>query len=100
MSPKNPRPSVINLDNLMVKPATPNPASAPDETPQPKPEPGLSPTFRTSVYFHRAVHDVLRDIAYHERKSITDLINEGLDHVLASRSYPSTAKLRDGGKGQ
>ena len=50
--------------------------------------------FRTSVYFSRAVHDKLRDIAHEERKSITDLINEGLDHVLMSRNYPPTAELR------
>jgi hypothetical protein len=29
---------------------------------------------------------VLRDIAHDERKSITDLINEALDHVLAKRN--------------
>ena len=56
--------------------------------------PGLAPVFRTSIYFHRSVHDVLRDIAHDERKSITDLINEGLDHVLAKRNYPGTADLR------
>lgn len=50
--------------------------------------------FRTSVYFHRAVHDVLRDIARNERRSITDLINEGLDGVLTKRNYPRTAELR------
>ena len=37
---------------------------------------------------------VLRVIAHDERKSITDLINEGLDHVLAKRNYPGTADLR------
>jgi hypothetical protein len=50
--------------------------------------------FRTSIYIHRSVHDVLRDIAHNERRSITDLINEGLDHVLARRNYPGTADLR------
>ncbi len=50
--------------------------------------------FRTSVYFSRVVHDKLRDIAHAERKSITDLINEGLDHVLTSRNYKSTSQLR------
>ena len=42
----------------------------------------------------RARGVVLRDIAHDERKSITDLINEGLDHVLAKRNYPGTADLR------
>ena len=50
--------------------------------------------FRTSIYFHRSVHNILPDIAHDERKSITELINEGLDHVLAKRNYPGTADLR------
>ena len=54
----------------------------------------MAPVFRTSIYFHRTVHDILRDIAHDERKSITELINEGLDHVLAKRNYPGTADLR------
>ena len=53
-----------------------------------------SEAFRTSVYFHRGVHDKLRAIAFEERKTVMDLINEGLDHVLASRHYPTTSELR------
>jgi len=53
----------------------------------------MAPVFRTSIYFHRTVHDILRAIARDERKSITELINEGLDHVLAKRNYPGTADL-------
>ena len=54
--------------------------------------------FRTSLYFHRSVHDVLRDIAHAERKNVSDLINEGLDHVLKKRKLPTTAELRKGAK--
>jgi hypothetical protein len=36
--------------------------------------------------FARVVHDKLRDIAHEERKTVTDLINEGLDDVLRKRS--------------
>ena len=84
MSPKNPRPPVFGLDA-----STPDPGSAPK---------GGDPTatFRTSVYFHRAVHDKLRLIAFEERKSVTDLINEGLDAVLRARGYPTTGELRKG----
>ena len=91
------RPSILALENFLVRSEEPQirptsefqrPYTAP-----PGP-PGLAPVFRTSIYIHRSVHDVLRDIAHDERKSITDLINEGLDHVLAKRSYPGTADLR------
>lgn len=59
-----------------------------------KTEKSLSATFRTSVYFARPVHDKLRLIAFEERKTITDLINEGLDAVLQARGYPTTEELR------
>jgi len=105
------RPNVFDLDSLMVKktpaaaqsPATsdtPEQASEPVEPKAAPPRalksvpPPAAKMFRTSVYFSRAVHDKLRDIAHEERKSITDLINEGLDHVLTSRNYPPTATLR------
>ena len=93
---KSPRPSVFSLDTMLVKPATQETAPAP-AAPDPKPSgsPELSSKFRTSVYFSRAVHDKLRLIAFEERKSITDLINEGLDHVLTSRNYPTVNELRD-----
>jgi hypothetical protein len=116
MSTRPKRPSVLDLDALMVSgaPATAppdEPAAAPE--PAPTPEPRQAPArvakaapvvvakpdpamFRTSVYFSRAVHDKLRDIAHEERKTITDLINEGLDHVLTSRNYPTTAELKKG----
>ena len=93
MSPKNPRPPVFGLDSLMVKPgADPVPA----EPAAPTKGADLAATFRTSVYFHRAVHDKLRLIAFEERKTVTDLINEGLDEVLRARGYPTTGELRKG----
>jgi hypothetical protein len=105
------RPPVLALENFLVRPEEPQirptsefqrPYTAPHGRPTPVPElispvpptTVLAPMFRTSVYFHRGVHDVLRDIAHDECKSITDLINEGLDHVLAKRNYPGTAELR------
>jgi hypothetical protein len=88
------RPPVLALESFLVN-ASPPPAPVPEPNPAPEPQLlQLAPTFRTSVYFHRGVHDILRDIAHDERKSITDLINEGLDHVLAKRNYPGTADLR------
>ena len=107
------RPAVLDLDSLIVNAAPATQASPPDETPEMSPAApaakdapsgegrGQTPAargnpsmFRTSVYFSRAVHDKLRAIAFEERKTITDLINEGLDHVLSARNYPSVAELR------
>jgi len=118
------RPNVFDFDSIIVKkpaPVAPAPAvdvvaatpvqepviekperpkaaalaPAPVRKPAPPPPPSM---FRTSVYFSRAVHDKLRDIAHEERKSITDLINEGLDHVLTARNYPPTTELREKAK--
>lgn len=124
------RPSVLSLDDLMgpkveaeaiAEPAPPPvepqpepvkaepvelpapPAEAPPTEPVAAGEPPLEKgqrAFRTSLYFHRSVHDVLRDIAHAERKNVSDLINEGLDHVLKVRKYPSTAELRNSAKTQ
>jgi hypothetical protein len=99
MNAKPKRPAVLDLGNFLVKSApaaeaAPSPAidAAPESS---KAAVGVAPdSFRTSVYFSRAVHDKLREIAFGERKTITDLINEGLDHVLTSRHYATTAELR------
>lgn len=91
MSPKATRPPVFGLDKLMVRPNAPEPEPVPT-----KEEKDAPSKFRTSVYFSRAVHDKLRLIAFEERKSVTDLINEGLDHVLTGRGYPTTDELIQG----
>ncbi len=67
------------------------PVTAPTRKPLRKATPEM---FRTSMYFARSVHDVLREIAYVERKTISDLINEGLDKVLKARGRPSLKELR------
>ena len=94
------RPAVIDIDALMVKKSQPvaptvEPPAAPEPVAQAKAPAG---SFRTSVYFSRVVHDKLRAIAFEERKTITDLINEGLDHVLSKRNYPTTTELREQNK--
>jgi hypothetical protein len=100
MNAKSKRPALMNLDSFLVKPAAATVAApvapAIDAAPEPsKTAATATPeSFRTSVYFSRAVHDKLREIGFEERKTITDLINEGLDHVLTSRNYATTAELR------
>lgn len=93
MIAKGKRPSVIDIDSLMVK--TPETKAATVQPKEQAPAKKASDThFRTSVYFSRAVHDKLREIAFEERKTVSDLIHEGLDAVLTSRNYPTTAELR------
>jgi hypothetical protein len=63
-----------------------------------EPVKGEAEMFRTSLYLSRAVHDVLREIAFHERKKVHDLFMEGLDHVLKKRRYPSTEEITNNAK--
>jgi 3-oxoacyl-ACP reductase-like protein len=110
MSAKAKRPALLDLNALLVKAPAPANESALPAAPvvtaeSPAPAKSAAPAkrgaapepenFRTSVYFSRIVHDKLREIAFEERKTITDLINEGLDHVLSSRNYATTAELRE-----
>src|ERR1700677_1169538 len=109
MSAKPKRPALLDLNALLVKTSAPveesaplpaatvaeNPAPAKSAAASKRPAAAEPENFRTSVYFSRAVHDKLREIGFEERKTITDLINEGLDHVLSSRNYATTAELRE-----
>lgn len=94
MSAKAKRPSVLGLESFIVNQNPANEAKAVEVTEKKPRAAAKGEHFRTSVYFSREVHDKLRAIAFEERKTITDLINEGLDHVLTSRHYPTTAELR------
>jgi hypothetical protein len=91
------RPAVLDINDMMVKrpaPAAPEPAKAPE--PVPPATKGSADTFRTSIYFGRQEHDVLRKIAFEERKAISDLVREGLDYVLKTRGFPPIDELRKG----
>jgi hypothetical protein len=95
MSAKPKRPTVLDLGSLLVS-KPPEPAAEEyQRISPPTPPKAASASFRTSVFFSRAVHDKLRTIAFEERKTVTDLIHEGLDAVLQARNYPSTKELRD-----
>jgi len=43
---------------------------------------------------HPAVHDLIRDIAHVERRSMTSIINEGLDLFLKSRAQPTIEEMK------
>ncbi len=53
---------------------------------------------KATVYLDPAVHDVLREIAFHERKKVHDLFVEGLDQVLTSRRHATVKELTAKGK--
>lgn len=58
---------------------------------------GKKAILKTSLYLDPAVHDVLREIAFHERLKVHDLIVEGVEHVLKSRRHPSIAEITNRG---
>ena len=50
----------------------------------------------SSVYLPAAVHDALREAAFHERCKIHDIIMQGIDLALRKRGYPSIDDLKAG----
>lgn len=87
------RPNVFGDDEDATEREDVTPASAPEPAKKRAPIKGETEMFRTSLYLSRAVHDVLREIAFHERKKVHDLFMEGLDLVLEKRRHPSTAEI-------
>lgn len=49
---------------------------------------------KTSTYLPLEVHEVLREIAFHERTKVHDLLMEGIEHVLKTRRHPTIAELK------
>src|ERR1700737_2133706 len=43
----------------------------------------------SSLYLPDAVHEALREAAFHERCKINDIIMQGIDAALRKRGYPS-----------
>jgi hypothetical protein len=73
------RPGIV--DGLIInRPVEPAPAA-----PEPAKEPAT--VIRTSVLLPPAMHEMLRKIGFAERKSINELIREGIDHVIAKRGF-------------
>lgn len=83
------RPSVFGN----VTPITETPSAEPSVTQQ-KPAQTDGDMMRTSLYLSRAVHDALREIAFHERVKLHDLFMEGIDTVLAKRRQPTSAEIK------
>ena len=53
---------------------------------------------QSSLYLPGPVHEALREIAFHERLKIHDVIIEGIDAALRRRGYPSIESLKAGKK--
>ncbi|MEX6509172.1 hypothetical protein [Jiella sp. M17.18] len=91
------RPSVFSDIGIAIK----NPEQTPDsgetvvQLAPPKPEKAEKEVIKTSTYLPRPVHDVLREIAFHERSKVHDLLMEGIEHILKTRRHPSVAELKE-----
>ncbi|WP_237482704.1 hypothetical protein [Lichenibacterium dinghuense] len=86
MAAKPKRPSMI--DAMMAPESQPEiaPEAAPAAPRKPKPD-----VQHTSVYIPRPAHERLREIAFHERVKMHDLIMEGLDLVIEKRGHAERA---------
>jgi hypothetical protein len=83
------RPSLI--DSLSV------PKEEPEITPEPVGAAVIPPKYKrdvqhTSIYIPRASFERLREVAFHERKKVHDLIMEGIDRVIENRGHPERSK--------
>jgi hypothetical protein len=52
----------------------------------------------SSLYLPEAVHEALREAAFHERCKIHDIIMHGIDAALRKRGYPPVEDLKAGKK--
>lgn len=83
------RPSVFSALNLKADEPKQSMVEA-----KPTPEKKESGIIKTSTYLPREVHDVLREIAFHERVKVHDLLMEGVEHILKTRRHPSVDELK------
>ena len=54
----------------------------------------------TSVYLPEAAYEVLRRVAFDERRKIHDLLMEAVELVLKKRGYPTIEEMKAKGKGR
>ena len=81
----------------MAKRPNPRPtaSSASGEPAGRRPRPDI---VHSSLYLPDGVYEALREIAFHERVKIHDLVIQGIDAVLKKRRYPSINDLKTGKK--
>jgi hypothetical protein len=49
----------------------------------------------TSVYLPKAVHQKLREIAFHTDRKVHDIIMDGIDEALKRHGHPTTGALKE-----
>ena len=81
----------------MAKRPKPRPtaSSTPREPAGRRPRPDI---VHSSLYLPDGVYEALREIAFHERVKIHDLVMQGIDAVLKKHGYPSINDLKTGKK--
>ena len=67
------------------------PSEAPRQAAGRQPRPGI---VHSSLYLPEAVHEALREAAFHERCKIHDIIMQGIDLALRKRGYPPMEQLK------
>ena len=75
--------------------ARPTASSASREPAGRRPQPEI---VHSSLYLPERVYEALREIAFHERVKIHDLVMQGIDAMLKKRGYPSIDGLKTGKK--
>jgi len=83
------RPSLIDSLSVPAQPAEPTAARVVAPAVPPKPKRDVQ---HTSIYIPRASFERLREIAFHERAKIHDLIMEGINRVIENRGHPERTK--------
>jgi len=79
---------------MAKRPRTPaSPSRATSEAAGRRPRPDV---VHSSLYLPEAVHEALREAAFHERCKIHDIIMQGIDMALRKRGYRSVEDLKAG----
>lgn len=75
------------------KPASPSPAPAPVQEKAAK-APSPTPIKSFNLNLPLEAHEKLREIAFHEKDSMTSLILDGIDMLFAARGLPPLAQKK------
>jgi hypothetical protein len=77
---------------MVKRPRTPPVTSGASKGPagrRPRPD-----IVHSSLYLPEPVYEALREVAFHERCKIHDIIMQGIDAALKKRGYPSIGDLK------
>lgn len=86
------RPSLLEtLKQDQVKSAAQDNPTEITQLPVTKPQ---KEVVKSTVYFPKAVHQTLREIAFTQNCKVHDLVLQGLSHVLKEHGYPSVEELK------